>query len=240
VAVVGAALLSACATAAPAVPAKIREATDDERVVIGRALLPLMVVSGTWRGTQDGCAAVLGVLPVDRINLGVAPSGTCKFILVVTEGALRSLPPDELQAALAHELGHIRLGHFEGRAQRRRDEGEQRKSIESAGTTGGAIVTAIPVIGPLLAIGVAGTQAVVEMAAESKYRGYDRGEEEAADRFGADLLRRLPGGDERCQALVRLFERLDRERAGTRWGDWSNTHPSPARRVESIRAECTA
>ena len=116
-----------------------------------------MVVSGTWRGPQDGCAAALGVLPVDRINLGVAPGAMCKFTLVVTQGVLQSLPSDELQAALAHELGHVRLGHFEARAQRRRDEGEQRKSIESAGTVGGAIVTAIPVIGPLLAIGVAGT-----------------------------------------------------------------------------------
>ena len=238
--IAGAALLSACATGSPQPKAKVREATEDERLVIARAVLPLMVVSGTWRGTQDGCAAALGVLPVDRINLGVAPSEMCKFTLVATEGALRSLPPDELQAALAHELGHVRLGHFEARAHRRRDEGEQRKSIESAGTVGGAIVTAIPVIGPLLAIGMAGTQAVAEAAAESKYRGYDRGEEEAADRFAADLLRRLPGGDERCQALVRLFERLERERSGARWGDWLSTHPAPARRGEAIRAECAA
>jgi Zn-dependent protease with chaperone function len=239
-AVASALLLAGCATRAPEPRAKVREATEDERRVIARAVLPLMVVSGTWRGTQDGCAAALGVLPVDRINLGVAPSTTCKVSLVVTEGALRNLPGDELQAALAHELGHVRLGHFEARVQRRRDEREQQKGIESAGTLGGVIATAIPVIGPLLAVGVAGTQAAAEAAAEGRYRAYDRGEEEAADRFAADLLRRLPGGDERCEALVRLFERLGREGAGARWGDWLSTHPAPARRAEAIRAECAA
>jgi Zn-dependent protease with chaperone function len=239
-AMAGALLLAGCATRAPEPRAKVREATDEERGAIARALLPLMVVSGTWRGTQDGCAAALGVLPVDRINVGVAPSTTCKVSLVATEGALRNLPADELQAALAHELGHVRLGHLEARVQRRRDERAQRKDIESAGTLGGAIVTAIPVIGPLLALGVAGTQAAAEATAESKYRAYDRVEEDAADRLAADLLRRLPGGDERCQALVRLFERLEREGTGARWVDWLSTHPAPARRAAGIRMECAA
>jgi Peptidase family M48 len=230
--------VSACASAKPLPRAAPREATDDERRLIAQSLLPLLVVSGTWRGTQDGCAAAVGVLPVDRINLGVAPSASCKFALVVTEGALRNLPPDEFQAALAHELGHVRLGHFESRARRREDEREQRKEIQSAGTVGGAIVTAIPGIGPLLAIGVAGTQAAAEAASESKHRAYDRGEEEAADRFAADLLRLLPGGVDRCLALARLFQRLERERGGARWGDWLSTHPAPARRADAIRNEC--
>jgi Zn-dependent protease with chaperone function len=235
-----AAAVSACAAAAPPPKVTPRQATDDERRALARALLPLLVVSGTWRGAQDGCAAALAILPVDRINLGVAPSQSCKFVLVVSEGALRSLPPDELQAALAHELGHIRLGHLEARGRRRQDERARQKDIESAGTVSGAIVTAIPVIGPLLAIGVAGTQAAAEAASESKYRAYDRGEEAAADGFAADLLRGLPGGDERCQALVRLFERLERERSGTRWGEWLSTHPTPARRAETIRSACAA
>lgn len=236
----GLAVLSGCATGKPQVKVALREATEEERRTVARALVPLLVVSGAWRGSQDGCAAALGVLPTDSINLGVAPSRACRFSLVVTEGALRSLPPDEFQAALAHELGHVRLGHFAARARRRQDERARQKGIESAGTVGGAIATAIPVIGPLLAIGVVGTQAAAEAATERTFRSYDRDEEEQADRFAADLLRRLPGGAERCLALVRLFERLERDRRETRWGDWLSTHASPARRAEAMRSECAA
>lgn len=229
-------ILAACATPRASGPVKLREATDPERLAIGRAVLPLLVVAGIWRGPQDGCAVALAVQPAERVNLGVAPSKACKFSLVVTEGALRVLPDDELQAAVAHELGHVQLGHPEARGQRRQEERARQKEIES-GSTGTTIVAAIPVIGPLIAVGIAESQTTVEAA---RFRSYDRAEEEAADRFAAELLRRLPGGDERCQALVRLFDRLDRAQRGARWGDWQNTHPAPARRAEAIRRECAA
>jgi Zn-dependent protease with chaperone function len=229
-------ILAACATTRAMGPVKPREATEPERLAIGRAVLPLLVVAGIWRGPQDGCAVALAVRPVEPINLGVAPSKACKLSLVVTEGALRVLPDDELQAAVAHELGHVQFGHFEARGQRRQQERARQKEIES-GSTGTAIVAAIPVIGPLIAVGIAGTQTTAEAA---RFRAYDRGEEEEADRFAAELLKRLPGGDERCQALVRLFDRLERERSSPRWGDWQSTHPAPARRAEAIRRECAA
>src|SRR5262245_41937395 len=176
-----------CSSAPSKPPAKPREATEPERRIVGRALLPVLVLAGIWRGPQDGCAVAMGVVPVERINLGVAPSTTCKFSLLATEGALQGLPEDELQAALAHELGHVQLGHFEARVQRRQEEKGRKKEIES-GSTSTTIVAAIPVIGPMIAVGIAGTQSAAETA---RFRAYDRGEEEAADRFAADLLRQL-------------------------------------------------
>src|SRR5712692_5041023 len=108
-----------CATSAPQ-RATPREATVEERRTLAGLLVPLLVTSGIWSGPADGCAAALAVLPSQAINLGVGLHPQCKFVLVVTEAALKSLPPEELQAALAHELGHVQLGHFAARRERLR------------------------------------------------------------------------------------------------------------------------
>lgn len=41
------------------------------------------------------------------------------FTIGVTEGMLRRLSPNMLRAVLAHELGHVPLGHLEARLERR-------------------------------------------------------------------------------------------------------------------------
>src|SRR5712692_11858180 len=150
-----------CATSAPQ-RATPREATVEERRTLAGLLVPLLMTSGIWRGPADGCAAALAVLPSQAINLGVGPHSQCKFALVVTEAALRTLPPEELQAALAHEVGHIQLGHFAARRERREEEKKTREEINQRGSALGAI----PLIGPLLAVGVMSTQIASEAAAE--------------------------------------------------------------------------
>jgi len=124
---VGAAVLGGCESAAPKPPAPTpaaapREATEDERFKVSAALAPLLRTAGIWRGAEDGCAVALGVLPRSSINMGVAPHPSCRFSLLVTEGALQRLPPEEMRAALAHELGHVELGHFGARRARRQVE----------------------------------------------------------------------------------------------------------------------
>jgi Zn-dependent protease with chaperone function len=68
------------------------------------------------------CPIGLGIVPARAINagIGLAPvkDGCQSFTLVVTEGSLRRLTLDMLRAALAHELGHVRLGHLEARRER--------------------------------------------------------------------------------------------------------------------------
>jgi Zn-dependent protease with chaperone function len=224
------ALASACATA-PTKRVAPRAATEDERRVVGQAIAPLLRVSGLWRGPSDGCAVALAVQPVPAINLGVAPHRECRFALVVTEGAL-ALTPAELRAGLAHEIGHVESGHFAARAQRRAAEKETRKEIEEKGPSRNP-ATAIPVIGPLIAMGIVASQGAAESKADAEYRSYDREEEYAADRYALDLLARLPGNPPACLGMVTLLERLQ-DQGGNRVKD----HPLPAERAKAARERC--
>jgi Zn-dependent protease with chaperone function len=226
-----------CATTAPRVPP--RAATEDEKLEVGRALVPLLIATGMWRGAADGCAAVLGILPADSINLSVGPHPACKFVLVVTEGALKNLTTDQLQAALAHELGHVRLGHFAARQERRAAERGERPDPNDKGSVGQALITAIPGIGPLFAVGVMGVQVAGDVAIEGKYRAYDRQEELAADGFALDLLAKLLGDTAGCRAMGTLLERLSAQRSSRLWSSWLGTHPSPGDRLKAMRARCT-
>jgi predicted Zn-dependent protease len=179
----------------------------------------------------------LGILSGNAINLAVGPNAKCKFSLGITEEAIRVLPPDELRAGLAHELGHVQLGHFAARKERRAAEKKTREEISEKHDTAAA-VGAIPIIGPLLAIGVAGAQMVTDPDVEGQYRAYDREEELAADRYGQDLLELVIGRVRACQAEVALLERLVQARASRPWAAWLSTHPRPADRLEEAREHC--
>lgn len=227
-------MLAGCATVDP--PRPPRAATDADKLAVGRALVPLLVASELWRGPADGCAAALGVTPASTINLGVAPHATCKFALVVTEGALEKLTPPELQAALAHELGHVQLGHFAARQARRAAEKRTEDATGAAGGIGSAAVSVIPVVGPIIAAGMIGAQMIADTAAKSAYRGYDRQEELAADRFAVALLEKLQPGH--CRALRDLLGRLERERSSPLWTPWASTHPTHATRIDDVTALC--
>ncbi|HUO63953.1 MAG TPA: M48 family metalloprotease [Terriglobales bacterium] len=242
--VLGLALLLAggCATTAPEpkpAPARprVRDATPEEREAVGRLLVPLLITSGMWTGPADGCAASLGILTSDAINLATGPNERCKFSLGITEEALRVLPPDELRAGLAHELGHVQLGHFAARKDRRVAEKKTRDELNEKNSKAAA-VGAIPIIGPILAIGVAGTQMLTDPDVEGQYRAYDREEELAADRYGQDLLELVIGRVRACQAEVALLERLVQARASRPWAAWLSTHPKPADRLKDAKEHC--
>lgn len=216
IALLALAFLAGCASQAPQQKQKppVRPAvqprapTEDDRFRISAALAPLLRASGVWRGPEDGCAVGLGILPMKHINLGVAPHPSCRFSLLVTEGALAQLPPEELRAALAHELGHVELEHAVARRARRQEER-------------GA--------GPML------SRQPAELA---KFRAYDRSEERAADRYAVDLLNRLPDDGTRCRALAALLRRLGRESRRADSSSWLSTHPSPTARLEAIKEVC--
>ena len=218
---------------------RVRDATPEEREAISRVLVPLLITSGIWTGPADGCAAALGILTSNAINLAVGPNAKCKFSLGITEEALRVLPPDELRAGLAHEIGHVQLGHFAARKERRAAEKKTRDEINEKNSKA-AVVGAIPIIGPLLAIGVAGTQMVTDPDVEGQYRAYDREEELAADRYGQELLELVIGRVRACQAEVALLERLVQAKASRPWAAWLSTHPRPADRLKEAQAHCPA
>src|SRR5437870_2608837 len=72
----------------------------------------------------------------------------------------------------------------------------------------GSVLAAIPLIGPILAVGVMGSQIASETAIEGKYRAYDREDEFAADRFALNLLERVTGRIRACQGTMGILERL--------------------------------
>ena len=226
-----------CATATPP-RGTLRQATDEERRVLANLLVPLLMTSGIWTGPADGCASALGIVPSPAINLGVAAHPQCKFALVVTDTALQTLPSDELQAALAHELGHVRLGHFVLRRQRRDDERKKREEMTEKNSMGA--LGAIPLIGPILAVGMAGTQMAADAGLEGQYRAYDREDELAADSYALNLLERVVGRERGCRATKAILDRLRRARSVRLFSDWLSTHPSPGDRLKVVDELCPA
>jgi Zn-dependent protease with chaperone function len=107
-------VIAGCASAKP----QLRGPSEAERTQIDQALAPLIAASAICQ-EQERCPIGLGVIELRRIDMAVGPHPPNKFGLTITSGALRNLPPSELQAALAHELGHVQLGHFDTRAERR-------------------------------------------------------------------------------------------------------------------------
>ncbi len=100
-----------------------RAATGSEAGLVARAIVPLLHELGyaVSSGLED-CRIALIVVQTSAINASTG-AGTARpctlFALALTDGALRRLPVDMLRAILAHELGHIHLGHLEARRERR-------------------------------------------------------------------------------------------------------------------------
>ena len=232
---------AACATGPQSDPkaVKVRVASLEERALVVRVLGPLLValeypLDGTADDLRlkDGCLISVGVLISDRLNAAVGPGRTSpcvSFHLLVSEAALRTLPERTLQAMLAHELGHVHLGHFAQAADRQRLQESWDPAL--SGTT--------PESADLVAVTDSGT--VTAVSPGVAMRALKREDEAEADQFAAALLRRVGAdqGLQSCLALVDLFDRLG-ARNQPRPAEWLATHPSPARRAEAIRAECEA
>jgi len=188
----------------------LRGPTPEEQAKVDEALAPLVAPSDICRPVEP-CAVGLAIEPLQRIHIAAGPAPPKKFVIRITTGALRSLEPAELQAALAHELGHVQLGHFESREVRRLAE----RSTE------------------------AGPNAASDDALRTN-RASDREEELAADRYAVELLDRLPGSPpgRGCADVLLLLERLDLEQLTPGWANWLSTHPTPAARLKALQAEC--
>jgi Zn-dependent protease with chaperone function len=100
-----------------------RPPTSDETRRFAEALTPLLqeLDYGIPR-SDDDCRIGLAVFDSPLLNASIAGgrAGTpCTvFSVGVTQGMLRRLSVSMLRAVLAHELGHLLLGHIEARAER--------------------------------------------------------------------------------------------------------------------------
>lgn len=199
-------VLAGCASAKRP---ELRGATPEEQAKVDAALTPLIQASGLCR-PKEPCAIGLAIEVRQRIHVAAGPASQKKFVLRITTGALRSLQPSELQSALAHELGHVQLGHFESREVRHQAERSTQAAVDGA------------------------SDEVVRAS-----RASDREEEFAADRYAVELLDRLPGDPARgCTDMLLLLERLDLEQLTPGWANWLSTHPTPAARLQALQVEC--
>jgi Zn-dependent protease with chaperone function len=171
--------------------------------------MPLLQISGICHPTEP-CAVGLAIEARQRIHIAAGPAPQKKFVLRITTGALRGLQSSELQAALAHELGHVQLNHFEGREARRQAERASEIAVNGPGDE------------------------VLRMN-----RASDREEEFAADSYAVALLDRLPGRPgQGCADMLLLLELLDLEQLTPGWANWLSTHPTPAARLQVLQAKC--
>jgi len=142
------------------------------------------------------------------------PPPRCRqFSLIVTSSTL-ALPPDELRAVIAHELGHVYLRH-----------------IQSQHVTqllrNGAELFVIGLI-PYL---------VLHADTYPFMSAFSGSQEADADRFAVELLVRSGSS---CTALAKVLERFQRVqgRPSIQKFEWLSSHPSPERRIEAVRELC--
>jgi predicted Zn-dependent protease len=99
-----------------------RHASASETRVLTEAIRPLLEeLDYPLPRRPEDCRVGLAILVSPAINAAAGPGGTtpCLFFTIgVTEGAMSRLSVDMLRAILAHELGHVQLGHFDGKKTR--------------------------------------------------------------------------------------------------------------------------
>ncbi|RKF15177.1 peptidase M48 [Roseovarius spongiae] len=158
------------------------------------------------------------IYEIDPVNGLAAPDGR----IFITRGFYRKfqtgeVSAEEMASVIAHELGHVALGH------------SRRRMIDFSGQN--ALRTAlamvmgrfIPFIGPWLA------GALTSLLAAR----LSRGDEYEADEYAAALLTRAGIGTEPQKSLFRKLEALTQSRAGAAPA-WLMSHPKTAERIGAI------
>jgi predicted Zn-dependent protease len=193
-----------------------RPARDDEKLMLARAIAPLL---GTEVWLHGDCAIALGIVASRAINAATWPGRTepcVQFGLLVTEGALQTLPPGQMMALVAHELAHVHLGHLARPEESRPAPPESFAATDSTAGFALAFTDTEPIIDGLP-------------------RRFSPAEESGADRVAARLLFRA-GHRTACLELAALLERL--AGADKTPGAWLSTHPPLAQRAAQARARC--
>jgi metalloprotease len=175
----------------------------------------------------DRMASELGLSNVDvhvfdepSLNGLAAPDGR----IFITRGFVDKyrageVSAEEIASVIAHELGHVDLGH------------SRRRMLDFSGMTAFRFATIvllgrfIPVIGPWIGMIIAGAAAAAIGA------GLSRKDEFEADAFAAALLTRIGVGAEPQMSLLR---KLGHGHAHNDSPSWLRSHPRPDERVAAI------
>lgn len=179
----------------------------------------------------DRMAAALGldkitvhVYDIEPVNGLAAPDGriflTRGFIERYRAGAVSA---DELASVIAHELGHVALGHT------------RRRMIDFSGqnavfvSLAALLVRMIPFIGPLIAVWAA------RMITAAVAARMSRADEYEADAWAAALLTKSGIGTAPQKALLSKLGRLT-DGAGAAMPAWLLSHPKTEQRIAAIEA----
>jgi putative metalloprotease len=185
------------------------------------------LVDPILRHHTDRMAAALEVpgIPVhiyeiDPINGLAAPDGrifiTRGFYRRYREGQVTS---EELASVIAHELGHVALGH----ARRRMIDFSGQNALRTAMAM--ILSRFLPGLGVLIADGVAALLAA----------RLSRADEYEADAYASALLVKAGIGTGPQKSMFRKLEALTQTNRGT-MPAWLMSHPKPAERIAAIEA----
>ncbi len=228
--------LGACAGTPPA--GTPRDLTPAERDSLSQALEPLLTAAGLWRGPTDGCAAAFAVVPDQPIGVELIPHAPCRVKLVITEGALARLDRATLRVVLAHELGHLELGHEEARVARAEERKKTEKGVKTASGAASKAVSFIPGVGGWVSKGIGTARKAATAALDAQGHAYLGEEERAADARAVAYLNEAEASG--CRALVTLLSERLRDSAEAAWTPWLHEHPVSTERIEALAAPCPA
>jgi putative metalloprotease len=160
------------------------------------------------------------IYEIDPVNGLAAPDGR----IFITRGFYKKyrageVSADEMASVIAHEMGHVALGH----AQRRMIDFSGQNALRTALIM--VLAKFIPGVGILIANGLT-------MLLASRL---SRDDEYEADAYAAALLTKAGIGTEPQKSLFAKLERLTEARGGTAPA-WLMSHPQTADRIRAIEA----
>lgn len=164
------------------------------------------------------------IYEIEPVNGLAAPDGR----IFLTRGFFQryrsgDVSAEELSSVIAHELGHVALGHT------------RRRMIDFSGQNAvfvslvALLLRAIPVVGPLIAVWLANMISAALAARLSRRDEYE------ADAWASALLVKAGIGTEPQKSLFRKLEALTGFRMGA-MPAWLMSHPKTAERIAAIEA----
>ena len=160
------------------------------------------------------------ILDSDEINALSAPGG----FVFISKGFLNIIPNEEaLAAVLAHEIGHIILGHGVGAISNAKvSEATMLLGKEALNTFGPSELT-------MLTDNFGAS--IDQMFETLMTKGYSRSQEYEADAFAVNLMAKAGYS---AQGLSVMLDQLNKV-GGQSKGGWKDTHPSPSERKASLK-----
>ncbi len=158
------------------------------------------------------------IYEIDPVNGLAAPDGR----IFITRGFYRKfqngeVSGDEMASVIAHELGHVALGH----ARRRMIDFSGQNALRTA------LIMVLGRIIPFVGVWIANMLSTMLMA------GLSRSDEYEADAYAAALLTKAGIGVEPQKSLFRKLEDLTQQRDGVTPA-WLMSHPKTHQRIEAL------